>query len=646
METLEALFSPLRVKSMVLANRVVMPAMGTNLANRGGTASPETIAYLERRARGGAGLIITEVTAVHPGGILGPKQLAAYDDSFVPGLAAMASAVHAHGCRIALQLHHAGRESLYLLSKKSALGPSAVPSRVYGAAPREMTGDEIRDVIASFGLAAGRAREAGFDAVEIHAAHGYLLTQFLSALSNRRTDEYGGATLRERSRFVVEIIEQVRRDVGPDFPVSVRISTEESVRGGYGVEDMQAILPDLVAAGADIINASFGTHGSPGFISIPPAEYEPGFNTRLARKVKDVVQAPVIAVGRLTDPQQGERVIRRGEADLVAFGRQFLADPDFLLKAREGRRDDIRCCIACNQGCIEREMLGEGDIRCSINPETGQETVYPRAPAAAARSVLVAGAGPAGLTAAFEAQRLGHRVTLIEREDNTGGQVRYAAMPPHKDLHGRWVAWLAEQVRRAGVAVVTGTEVTEAVVREGGFDHVIVATGGESITPPIPGIESPFVSHAWQVLDGRVKTGGPVLIIGGGLVGMETADFLSERGIEVTIAEMLEQSPVLRVRAHGFMLHQRLREKGCRLMLGARVSSIGEGEAVIIKNGEPVVLSPVNHVVVATGMRPRDELKEVLERLAVPHRVVGDALGPRRIFEAVEEGARAAWEVQ
>lgn len=646
METLEALFSPLRVRSMALENRVVMPAMGTNLANRGGTVSPESIAYIERRARGGAGLIITEVTAVHPGGVLGPKQLAAYDDRFVPGLAAMASTAHSQGCRIALQLHHAGRESLYLLSKGKAIGPSAVPSRVYGVAPREMTPEEIEEVTVSFGSAACRAREAGFDAVEIHAAHGYLLTQFLSALSNRRTDVYGGSTLRERSRFVVDIIERVRREVGSDFPVSVRISTEESIKGGYSVEDMQEILPDLVRAGADIINASFGTHGSPGFITIPPAEYEPGFNVRLAGMVKDVVPVPVIAVGRLTDPEQGDRVIRRGEADLVAFGRQFLADPDFLLKARKGRWDDIRRCIACNQGCIEREMLGEGDIRCSINPETGQETVYPRAPAPASRRVLVVGAGPAGLTAAFEAQRLGHRVTLIERETEPGGQVRYAAIPPHKDLHGRWVAWLAEQVRRAGVTVVMGTEVTEAVVTESGFDHVIVATGGESITPPVPGIERPCVSDAWQVLDGRVKPDGPVLIIGGGLIGMETADFLTERGVEVTIAEMLEQSPVLRVTAHGFMLHRRLRDKGCRLLLGARVTSIGEGEVDIIKNGGPLVLSPVNHVVVAAGMRPRDELTMVLERLAIPHSVVGDAQSPRRIFEAVDEGARAAWELQ
>ena len=335
-------------------------------------------------------------------------------------------------------------------SQGKAVGPSAIPSIVFRRTPREMTLEDIQEVVAAFGSAAARAREAGFDAVEIHCAHGYLLTQFLSALSNRRTDEYGGATLKERSRFVLEVIKEVRHRVGPDFPISVRISAEEYIRGGYTAEDMQTILPDMVKAGADLIHASIGTHGSPAGITQAPAEYEPGFNVWLAKKVKEVVDVPVIAVGRFTDPAQADEVIARGDADLVAFGRQFLADPDFLIKAKAGRSSDIRKCIACNQGCIEREILGEGNIRCSINPETGQETIYPQGPAANPKEVWIVGAGPGGLTAAYEAARLGHRVTLFEQEKDLGGQIRFARIPPYKKIYGEWIDWQIDQVKKAG----------------------------------------------------------------------------------------------------------------------------------------------------------------------------------------------------
>ncbi|MDP3038880.1 MAG: NADH:flavin oxidoreductase, partial [Deltaproteobacteria bacterium] len=375
MTHLQNLFSSIMIKTMELPNRAVMPPMGTNLGNADGTVSEANLAYLKRRARGGPGLIITEISAVHPSGVAINSELGAYDDRFIPGLKKLAEVGHAAGCKVALQLHHAGRESLYLLKEGKAIAPSPIRSLVFGLTPREITRDEIQEIIAAFGAAAFRARQAGFDAVEVHGAHGYLLTQFLSSLCNQREDEYGG-NRSNRSRFMVEVLQEVRRRVGIDFPISLRISTEECIKGGYSVEDMQSILPNLVRAGADLIHASLGTHGSPGGITSAPAEYEPGFNVWRAKKVKEIVDVPVIAVGRFSDPALADEVIGRGEADLVAFGRQFLADPDFLVKTREGRPEEIRKCIACNQGCIERLILGEGKIRCAINPETGQETIY------------------------------------------------------------------------------------------------------------------------------------------------------------------------------------------------------------------------------------------------------------------------------
>ena len=645
MSTLSHILSPITIKSMKLANRVVMPPMGTNLGNADGTVSAENLAYMKRRAKGEPGLIITEITGVHPLGIVSPNQLGAYRDRFIPGLKKLADLAHEAGTKIAMQIHHAGRESHFLGSQGKALGPSAIPSIVFRTTPREMTLEDIKETVAAFGSAAARAREAGFDAVEIHCAHGYLLTQFLSTLSNRRTDEYGGSTLKERSRFVIEVIKEVRQKVGPDFPISLRISTEESIRGGYTADDMQTILPDMVRAGADLIHASFGTHGSPAGITQAPAEYGPGFNAWLARKVKDVVDVPVIAVGRFTDPAQAEEVIGRGDADLTAFGRQFLADPDFLVKARAGRSADIRKCIACNQGCIEREILGEGNIRCSINPETGQETIYPQGPAAEPKDVWVVGAGPGGLTAAYEAARLGHRVTLFEQEKDLGGQIRFARIPPHKKIYGEWIDWQIDQVKKANITIKSSTPVTEAMLRENHPGFVILAAGGEKIIPPIPGNDKAQVCDAWQILSGQVKPGKNILVVGGGLIGMETADFLSEQGSQVILVEMLKRSPVLKITSHGYMLHTRLREKNCRLLFNTTLKSIGQGSVEIESEGNQSTISPVDQVVLAVGLKARDELKGALEALKIPYAVIGDARRPRRIIEAVEEGARAAWEL-
>ena len=431
--------------------------------------------------------------------------------------------------------------------------------------------------------------------------------------------------------------------MGPDYPVSIRLSAQEFIKGGYSVEDMQTIIPDMVKAGADMIHASFGTHGSPGGITQAPGEYAPGFNVWIAKKIKDVTSVPVIAVGRFTDPAAADEAIAKGDADLIAFGRQFLADPDFLIKAKAGRTADIRQCIACNQGCIEREMLGEGNIRCSINPETGQETIYPEGPSKKPQNVWVVGSGPAGLIAASEAERLGHKVTLFEKKKIMGGQIRYAQVPPHKEIYGEWIDWQIGQIEKSKVTIKKETEVTEALLAEGKPDYVIVATGGEKITPPIAGIDKPFVCDAWQILDKRVAPKENVVVIGGGLIGMEVADYLSEKGVKVTLVEMLKRSPVLKITSHGYMLHNRLRERGCRLIFGIKVTTIGDGCVECSADNEASTISPVDQVVVAVGMKPVNTLGGVLEKLGIAFAVVGDAHTPRRIIEATEEGARAVW---
>jgi 2,4-dienoyl-CoA reductase-like NADH-dependent reductase (Old Yellow Enzyme family)/thioredoxin reductase len=618
--------------------------MGTGLCNSDATVSDALLAYMKRQAASGAGLLITEITATHPSGIVSPFELGAWDNGFIPGLKKLAGVMHASGSKAVMQLHHAGRESLYLLKKGKAIGPSAIPSLIYRQRPKEMSLEEIQETIASFGTAAARAQEAGFDAVEVHAAHGYLLTQFLSALSNRRTDQYGGS-FANRARFVIEVVRAIRRHVGQDFPVLLRISAEEYIKNGYTMDDVLTILPDLVKAGVDVIHASIGTHGSPANITSAPPQFDSGFNVWRAEKIKKEAKVPVIAVGRFNDPRQADEVIARGGADFVAFGRQQLCDPDYLTKAKENRFDDIRICIACNQGCIEREMFEGKSVRCAINPETGQDLVYPRTPAAVSRHVWIIGAGPAGLTAAQEAQRLGHRVTLFEKEAQAGGNILYACKAPHKEIYLDWIQQLIRDVTQSGVAIQTHSTITPDMLAQKKPEIVILATGGEKIIPSIPGIDLPHVYDAWQILGEAIAPGEKALVVGGGLIGMETACFLAARGTVVTLIEQLAESPVPRFTSHGYSLHKYLREKECRFRFGTTLKAIHDDLVTLVSNGQEDDMTGFDQVILAVGMKPRNGLKESLEKYNIQHIVIGDALEVRRIMEATEEGAKAAWDL-
>ena len=562
------------------------------------------------------------------------------------------AAVHSQGAKVALQLHHCGRESYVLQKKKLAIGASAIPSYIFGflGSPREMSPGEIQETIAAFGAAALRAKAAGFDAVELHGAHGYLLMQFLSGLSNQRGDQYGG-DFKGRARFMLECTREVRKQVGPDFPVSIRISGEEGVKGGYSVDDMQTIIPDLVAAGVDVIHVSFGTHGNMDVnLNTPnpsaPVEFAQGFNAHLARKIREVATVPVISVGRYTDPFLMDEVIASGDADMIAVGRQHLADPDFLKNAISGHSEDTLECLACNQGCIERLSMEQQPIRCAINPQTGQELIYPAGPAAVTRDVWVIGGGPGGLTAAFEAARLGHRVTLYESESRTGGNVRYAAMAPHKEVYDKYIRTLTAKCKKQGVDIRTGVEVTESMIEKSRPDAVILAIGADKAACSAEGAGISVVCDAWQILDGEIPPKDHVVVVGGGLVGMETADFLLEKGVkDITVVEMLPNSPVLPQAARGQMLHKRLRAAGVKLMLGTKLERIEQEAVILTTNNESMKLEPVKQVIIAIGMTSRNTFKDMLSTKGFRHVIVGDAVAPRRIIEATTEGAAAAWKI-
>jgi 2,4-dienoyl-CoA reductase-like NADH-dependent reductase (Old Yellow Enzyme family) len=636
-QVLENLFSPVRINKLALKNRAVMPAMGTGFGNRDGTASDRLIAYLGRRAQGGAGLIITEVVAMDPRGKGFPSELCAYDDRYIPGLKKIADEIHKHGAAAAVQLHHAGRETYSAVVGDLPEAPSSIPSALLNQPCAEMSIERIQAVVQGFASAAGRVKQAGFDAVEIHGAHGYLLTQFMSPFSNQRTDEYGGSD-ENRARFVLEVLAAVRKAVGPDFCVIIRVSAEEAIRGGYNLSFMKWLAPQMVAAGADAIHASIGVYTTPGNLSIAGFDTEAGFNLFRAAEVKKVVDVPVIGVGRVHDPRLADAAIARGDADLISFGRQHLADPDFLAKARKGDFDDIRFCLACNQGCIERLSFEMKSASCTVNPEVGQEYKPKPAREESPKRIHIIGAGPAGLEAALVAAERGHHVSIFERESEPGGQLRSASKPPHKEAFWQWVEWVMRRLDKLGVVVNLGSEMTEEMLRDDNPDMVVLASGALPARPDLHGINCENVCDARDLLLGKVEPKSPGVILGAGYVGMEAADFLIARKASVTIVEMKAHPPVLPMTAHGYWLNYYLRKSGGKLMLGTTVKRIEPNAVVVEKEGKEQILAPAPLVVTALGAASETSLEPVLQELGIPFVVLGDAKQPRRLIEAIHEG--------
>jgi len=458
------LFEPIRINSMELENRIVMPPMTTLLAQASGEIGERFIAFYAARARGGAALLTSETVEVHPythNLSIGDRGFCAiYDDRFSPGLTHFVDRVHSEGAKLSVQLHHAGNAMVQIDPSKPPLAPSAIPCPG-GQMPRALSVDEIGEIVQAFGTAARRAKETGFDAVDIHAGHGYLIAQFMSAFFNRRTDEYGG-DLHGRLRFAREILREVRSNVGDDFPIIFRMSGDERVPDGRNQEESVAIAPSLVAAGADCLSISTGmgfelTHTVAG-LGMPK-----GLNVATAAAIKSAVKVPVMVAGKLNDPLLAAAVVARGSVDMVAIGRGLVADPEWPNKLREGRPETIRPCVACNQGCIGTLSVGL-PFTCLVNPEAGRELELPIEPATRPKHVWVAGGGPAGMEAARMAALRGHKVILFEGEPELGGQLRLASIPPRKQELAPFLRYLHAELLRLKVELHLGEALTAAAV--------------------------------------------------------------------------------------------------------------------------------------------------------------------------------------
>lgn len=638
-----ALFQPIKIGRMEIKNRFVMPPMGSNLGNRDGSASDALIEYYARRARGGFGLIITECTAVSPDGSSLYNETRIYDDRFIDGYRKLTDRVHEEGGKIAMQLVHHGRQggSVYIGGKKVS-GPSSVPCPLMQQPVHAMTTEEVYQEIDHFVQAAVRVKKAGFDAVELHVASGYLIEQFLSQHSNKRIDEFGG-TLHNRMRFLLEIIKGIKRYNGNDFPILVRLCIEEFMTGGIGVEEGKAICRAVESAGADALDITAGTYGSlPNIIGC--SYFQPGYLHKYARTIKEIAHVPVIGVGRFTDPYICNEAVESKDMDLVGVGRQAMADPDFPNKVLAGDLDDICPCISCNQGCIH-QLFADKHVTCVVNPFNGNETEKTIIPAVTKKKIAVIGGGPAGLEAAWIMAKRGHKVDLYECEDHLGGAFLVAAYPPAKTDITKMLAYYIHQCKKYDVEIHLSSGITEESLQDIQADAVVIATGSKPLLPPIEGIHNETFMLANDVLVGKKVTGHRVLIAGGGLIGAETADFLCEQTRECTIVEMKpEIAPDLPAHNRPVLLDI-LNKYGVDMITGAKILRFEDHGVAYEKNGEKVEIGGFDTIVLAMGTVSYNPLEEQARKIFKEVHVIGDAGKAGNVLTATHDAMDVAIEI-
>jgi len=641
------LFSPIKIGSMEVKNRIVMPPMGTLFGAPDGTVTERHLNYYEARAKGGAGLIIAEVTTPNAARKYGMNTLGLFDDGLIPSWRGLAKAVHSHGAKLATQLLDPGPETATFLGGLPPVGPSIVASRMWQQIPKELSIEEIEGVIDDFAEAARRGREAGLDAIEIHAAHGYAMVgSFLSPFFNKRTDIYGGS-LERRLKLLLEIVKRIKAKAGGDFPIIVRMSGDDRVPGGRTIQETQFIAPILVEAGVDALEISGGSVPATYWAVVPPSGTPLALNAPFAEAVKQVVSVPVICVGRINSPQLAEFVIANGKADLVSMGRALMADPEMPKKAAAGDFEDIAPCVADNYGCIGSANQAK-PATCIMNPAMGREKEMAIVAAKKPKRVLVAGGGPAGLEVAWVAALRGHQVSLFEKERKLGGQVNLASVPPYMQEISQLITYLSRQIEKAGVKVELGTEVTPELVQKMKPHVVIVATGAAPMVPDdIPGIDKEKVVTAWDILAGKAaQTARNVVILGGGLVGCETADFMTGTGdnlgadrTDVTILEMLENVALDMVPEPRHLLMQRLHAKGVKILTSAKVKEILDDGVLFVRDGQEESIHNVDSIILALGARAVDSLSEKIKGKVAEVYVIGDAKEPHKVLEATAEGA-------
>ncbi|MGN1140052.1 MAG: FAD-dependent oxidoreductase [Oliverpabstia sp.] len=625
------LLSPAKIGSLEVKNRVIMAPMSAALGNPDGTVSDALIAYLTARADGGVGMIITEYCFVTEEGRSSDHQISITDDEKIPGLKKLVDAVHEHGAKICLQLQHGGRRSMV-----KVMAPSAILKQTDRVTPYEMTTQDVYDLIDAFIAGAVRAKKAGFDMVEVHCSHGYLLNDFVSPCANRRTDEFGGG-LTGRAKAPVMIIEGIKKACGADYPISVRLNGEDMVSDGNLARDSAALAMLLEEAGADLIDVSGGMNGV-GY-GIAPAAVKTGYNSEPAEEIHKIVDIPVAVAGRINEPEYAESLLRKGEVEFITLGRSLFADPDFVNKAAEGKEEEICPCVGCLQRCYGSYGHGGQFRGCMVNPFSMRETVLKLEPAKTRKKVVVVGAGIAGMETAWTAAARGHEVELFEQGSYAGGQFRIASIPPHKQLLARACIYYNNMCKKYGVKMHFNTKADKTLIESCNPDVVVVATGGNPLVPGIPGLKDSGCIANREILLGRIAPGNKALILGGGLQGAETADFMAEHGYEVTIIEMRDGIAMDDHPATQKLLLERLNSNHVDMITSAKVEKVYPDGVDYTKGEEKYGLHGFDSIILAFGTRSNNALVDELKELNAEVITVGDAVKAGNAVEAIYRGA-------
>ena len=635
----EKLFEPGMIGGLEIKNRIVMPAMGCSLAESTGEAGARMIKYYADRARGGAGLIITEITRVDDEtGVGTPNQLSVTNTHMIAQLSRLVEAVHAYDTKLFVQLHHPGNQTpSRLIGGRQPVSASDVTCKVIGEEPRELTTKEVEGMVKKFVTGAVIAQKAGVDGVEIHAAQGYLVSQFLSPHTNKRADKYGGS-FQGRMRFVTEIIMGIKAFCGPKFPISVRINGSDYLPDGITEEDGIAQAKYLEALGISCLNVSCGTYDS-GSTIIEPSYYKEGWKINLASNIRKAVKIPVIAVCNVKHPSFAEHMLQEGDVDFVGIARGHLADPDWGKKARAGSDILIRKCLGCME-CFR--ILNDGlPLGCTVNPVLGREFEYGDEKLVmngAGRTAAVVGGGPAGMEAALTLAKRGFNTILFEAADKLGGTANLAAIPPNKGMIAEFVETMEAQLKEAGVDVRLGVKADLAAVQETGAEAVFMAAGGRPVLPAIEGIEKAVTAE--EVLKGNVALNGKnVVIIGGGVTGLETAECLAEKN-KVTVVEMLDKIGGNLYPSVVMHLAQEIMKNGGTIAKGKKLTAIGDDEVVLADaaTGKETRI-PADAVVLAMGVRSyRPDYEAFRAAYGDKLIMVGDSSRPGQIYDALHSG--------